>query len=512
MRAQRPTTEGLVEARKKRRQAQAKLRRELRKECRRHGVPVPSSRSISSGRCRYRSGAEERRERQEASLGQLGVLRAQLPWLLARLGRIPDPRQPRKVKHQLTVLLLYGLLSFVFRQASRREANRDLTRPMFLENLRLLFPEFQTLPHHDTVNRVLAEIDVEQIEHSHRQLLARLIRQKKFRRHLVAGRYPVTIDGTGKLVRSQPLSGEWGERRIPGDAERRQYSVYVVEASLAFPNGMTIPLVTEFCDNTQGELGEDKQDCETRAFYRIAKRLKQTFPKLPILLLLDGLYANGPVMDVCRKNGWQFMIVLRDGSLPATWEEYKGLRTLETGNRKRLYWGGRRQSFAWVNGIEREYEAGQTRRKTRQVVHVVVCEERWEEIAPGSSERVQKQARHAWVSSEPLGAGNVHERCNVGARHRWGIEQGFLVEKHHGYQYEHCFSWNWKAMKGYHYLMRLAHALNVLALHTTAMAKRVWELGVRGVLQFVYETLAGPWFDAEYVAARWKGPLQLRLE
>ena len=34
----------------------------------------------------------------------------------------------------------------------------------------------------------------------------------------------------------------------------------------------------------------------------------------------------------------------------------------------------------------------------------------------------------------------VHERCNLGARHRWGIESGILVEKHQGYQYEHCLA------------------------------------------------------------------------
>jgi hypothetical protein len=46
------------------------------------------------------------------------------------------------------------------------------------------------------------------------------------------------------------------------------------------------------------------------------------------------------------------------------------------------------------------------------------------------------------------------------------VESGILVEKHQGYQYEHCFSYDWKVMCGYHYLMRLGHALNVLARHS----------------------------------------------
>ena len=39
---------------------------------------------------------------------------------------------------------------FVFQFASRRAVNRELTRPQFEANLRLLFPELETLPHADT--------------------------------------------------------------------------------------------------------------------------------------------------------------------------------------------------------------------------------------------------------------------------------------------------------------------------------------------------------------------------
>jgi hypothetical protein len=39
-----------------------------------------------------------------------------------------------------------------------------------------------------------------------------------------------------------------------------------------------------------------------------------------------------------------------------------------------------------------------------------------------------------------------------------------VVEKCQGYHYEHAFSYTWNAMKGYHYLMRLAHLVNALAL------------------------------------------------
>ena len=111
---------------------------------------------------------------------------------------------------------------------------------------------------------------------------------------------------------------------------------------------------------------------------------------------------------------------------------------------------------------------------------------------------VRKTSRHAWISSEPLSRRHVPERCNLGARHRWGIENNFLVEKHHGYHYQHCFSTDWKAMRGYHYLMQLGHLINVLAQHTAVLAKMVHQLGVRGLLHNCWgETVAGPWLKLD---------------
>ena len=79
------------------------------------------------------------------------IYRNQLPVLLKRLAKIPDPRNPQKRKHKLTVLMLYGILTFVYQIPSRREANRVMTKPQFVENLQLLFPELESIPHHDTL-------------------------------------------------------------------------------------------------------------------------------------------------------------------------------------------------------------------------------------------------------------------------------------------------------------------------------------------------------------------------
>lgn len=426
--------------------------------------------------------------------------------------------------------MLYGLLMFVFQLTSRRQVNREMTPPQFKANLRLLFPEIDALPHADTVFRLLSTIDVDQIEATLVELIKRLIEKKKFNRYLINNCYPIAIDGTQKM----PFNTLWCEQLLQRkikksnnkdkgsnpladtgdvntDVEEQdcyQYYVYVLEANLSFQNGMVIPLLSEFLEYEHGDMENNKQDCEQRAFKRLAERLKTYFPRLPILLLLDGLYANGPIMAQCHENHWQFMIVLKDESLPTVWEEFDSLLKLMPKNSVCQPWGTRRQQFKWVNQIDYYYGANDGNKMT---LHVVTCDEAWEAVDE-TGEIVTKDSHHAWISSRPLNRNNLHDRCNLGARHRWGIETCILVEKHQGYQYEHCFALNWDAMKGYHYLMRLAHVINTLARFSCALANSFRTMGVRGFIAFVYNTLTGPWLVPEEINARLCKPFQLRLE
>ena len=501
----RPNREGIKQQRKDRKKAQKALRNRQKSQ----GLVAPNKASMPNRKCEYETVEQEGAARVDAAIEQLKIFHSQLPTLLRRLAKIPDPRNPKKIKHKLTLLVIYGILMFVFQMASRREANKEMTRPAFMEGLKILFPELEDLPHHDTLMRLLARIDVAQIESALIELVRNLIKKKKFRRYLVDNCYSIAIDGTQKFTRNVLWSEECLEREVKsGDDTQMQYYVYVLEANLSFPNGMSIPLMSEFLSYTEGDTDTKKQDCETKAFKRLAERLKAEFPRLPIMVLLDGLYPNGPIIELCRKKHWDFMIVLQDKSLPSVWEEYEVLKELEPENHLNTTWGNRRQHFRWVNDIE--YYYGPNERK-KQTLHVVVCKENWEEVDKDSAEVITKTSRHAWISNKPLDKWNLHERCNLGARYRWGIESGILVEKRYGYQYEHAFSYDWNAMKGYHYLMRIGHMLNVLAQYCERLVKTVRDLGVQGFIRFVRETIGGRWLDPLLVQKRLAAPFQLRL-
>jgi hypothetical protein len=394
--------------------------------------------------------------------------------------------------------------------ASRREANRELSRPVFLATLQGLFPELETLPHADTLHRVLQGLDVMHLEQAHVALLRRLIRQKKCRRYVIDRCYPIAIDGTQKLVRDGPWWGEpWLERHYEtddGEVQVQQY-VYVLEANLVLYNGLSWPLLSEFLSYELGDPDDQKQDCERNAFYRLAARLTAYFPRLPILRLLDGLYPNGPLIAQCRQYGWQFMMVLPDQCLPSIWEEVAALKPRTLHHPHCQPWHGRQQRFWWINDITYRFHND----RCQPPVHLVGGEETWATVDADSGLVLDQYTQHVWLSSQPLHRHNVHARCNLGARQRWGIETNMLIEKRQGYYYEHAFSLTWKAMQGDHALMRLAHLLNALALATKRVIQQVRGFGVQAFLRFVRETgahrwLTPAWLDDFRAAAR---PLRL---
>ena len=97
------------------------------------------------------------------------------------------------------------------------------------------------------------------------------------------------------------------------------------------------------------------------------------------------------------------------------------------------------------------------------------------------------------------------------ARFRWKIENNILVEKHQGYEYEHCFSYSWNAMVGYHYLMKIGSFLNVIAANSEILADKVQELGIDGFLRFVILACSGSELKAERIKEVREGNFYLRF-
>ena len=455
--------------------------------------------------------ASELKEREEIADGTFCAMKKMLPDILNDLAKIKDYRK-KNVKHSLIMLLAYGILMFALHYSSRREANREMTAPIIRENLKALFPELETLPHGDTLYRLLERIEVEKIEETQIKLLKRMIENKKFVNYLIDKKYRIAIDGTQKLMRKGECGDEYLIRHVGTDKEAQSY-IYVLEAVFVLGNGMVIPFMSEFLTNkdignvtTSAE--QRKNDCERRAFRRLAKRIKKTFPRLRIVLMMDSLYAIGPVFSICRDYNWDYMINFKSGSMPAVYEEAEKLMKLTPENTLETQWGDRKQTYTYINGIDYEYYNTDTRVKNRLKLNVVKCHEEWQEKkADGSIEK--KETTYVWLSSKLITMTNVFKRCTLIARYRWQIENNILVEKHQGYGYEHSFAINANALKGYHYLSKIAHMIMTLVMMSSEVIDKVREVGKRGFVRFLRKCIESNVLELRKTKSKKKYYLQL---
>ncbi len=230
---------------------------------------------------------------------QLGVWRKHLPPLFQKLARIQDLRRPGSVRHKATVILLYGLLLFVFHYASRREANWEATSPVMAEALRHVFPDVDSVPHFDTVERLLRTIPVETWETVLGERIATLLRQHQVQQYLVHGHWVVAIDGTQKFARYRPFAPEALRRQV--SETETLYCVSVLEAVLVAADGLPLPLTTEFCENTAGPPPQTETRQRTQSLSSVDDPAQSVVPA--------SLVVASPGRSVPQRP--------RDGALPA---------------------------------------------------------------------------------------------------------------------------------------------------------------------------------------------------
>jgi hypothetical protein len=463
-------------------------------------VAMPEKKGRRAQANRKGGGASDLESENEMARDYVRLLRFLLPGALAKLSTLEDPRCEKKCDHTLPTLIIYGLLMFIINIPSRRAANREIGGEAVHGMIKQIIPELATIPHADTLARLLKRIDANNIELHYEDAIIEFIKSETFR-ELNPGRCLIAIDGTQKYSRKY-MFDEKALVRNRGNEEKERYCVYILESVLVLDNGMILPLFSEFLENADGELDDSskKQDCELKAFARLAEKIKKHIGKGRVTLVVDGLYASGPVVSRCESFGWDYMITLKRGCLKSVWDEYDGLRRLDIGNTlKNTTELGRNQTFNWSNEIE--YTYGGNNKKLR--LNVVTCKEEWIEAHPRSGGKPEtKVCEFAWLTSSAVTARNVLGLCNGIARKRWRIENHFNVEKHQGYHYSHCYSYNWNAMKGFHSLMKFGHFINtlihgsaityeyIIALGARWFTKKVWDiLKHRGLGQQVAEEL-----------------------
>lgn len=251
--------------------------------------------------------------------------------------------------------------------------------------------------------------------------------------------YTIAIDMTGNVS----FKSEHCSHCLTKQRDGKIYCWYhpVVEAKLVTENGLSLSVDSEFVEN--GNSRQKVQDCELKAAYRLIKRFKRNFPQLKICVLLDGLYANKPVIELITRCKWECIITFKKGSLGDLWQDYQGLKKIQPKNIGLAVYGGKQNHCRWVNGLD---YGGKDLSALETTEHY-------------SSKKIKT---FVWLTTIAVHKGNYIELMK-GGRNRWNIEnQGFNMQKTGGYNLEHTYSKDTVGIKNFYLVMQIAHTINQL--------------------------------------------------
>jgi hypothetical protein len=391
---------------------------------------------------------------------------------------LTDRRDPHHTTYPLAALMATGVLMFLFRLGSRRQIAK-----MLRENGPSA-AKFQALfgapscPHGDTLNYACLRSNVAEVQEVVSTMTETLVRRKVLYRHRLLDRYfLVVMDGTGMLTFAERHCPHCMTRTYNG---RTLYYHPVLEAKLVTETGLVFSLMTEFIENPAEN--PTKQDCELKAFYRLVERLKHRWPRLPICLLLDGLFAGGPTFSLCERNRWKYLIVLQEDDIPYINDEFRALSPLapedhlvfRTGVQSEI-----RQDLRWVNKIAYVDAQGE-----EHSVAVIECLE----TKPDADKQPQT-TRFKWVTNFKVTDKRVITLANQGGRLRWKIEnEGFNVQKNGGYALEHAYSRDATASKVFYLLLQIAHMLAQL-IERGSLFRKAFPNGVGSAKNIAFRLL-----------------------
>ena len=372
-----------------------------------------------------------------------------VPDLKETLDSIPDYRGKR-ARYEMSEIILAAVIMFLFKEGSRNQMNEDGEEDQFRANYKILFG--LNLPHMDTVSDVMNKLDPELLESCRCDIIKYLLDKRTLHKFRLMGKYfKIAIDGSGVYAfDKEPYQNCPNKTRKSG---KKTWNQNVLEAKLVCSNGFCLSVATEWLKN---EDGHRKQDCEQKALKRLLKNLKSDFPKLPICILLDGLFANGPVIKQIKSNGWEYIIVWKDGNLKNVQEQLVDLRLgkeVESIKKEQIHNPKTKTDHTY------EYSKACLIHQGHQFYYIKHGYQTTQVV----TQSVIDKKQFIFITSISPNQNNIKELTQAG-RMRWKIEnEGFNTQKNHGLNLQHKYvRKNFTGIRNYYMCMQIAHIIEQL--------------------------------------------------
>ena len=416
------------------------------------------------------------------------------------LGELTDIRNQELIVYKRETIVWVALMALLTKRGARMNISHQMREGYFCHNLKNLCEQekLENVPHGDTVEYLLMRLKVEELEGIQVKMMAKLLRSRVLENRRLLGKYyTVAIDGCHIhsfdyehcehcLVQEDKVTGE-----------KRWFHTKLM-ASLITATGLCLPMASEWIEN---EPDYNKQDCEIRAFYRLVVKLRLYYPKLPVCLLLDALYAGQPTFTALKEERMEWIVVFKEGSMSYIYnwvmsikehcakdnvmvetdekeiderqrrshQERLTRRKPEHTKRKRTT----ETTCTWMKGIEFSQD--------RSLFNIMTCKE----VVDG-----QTMCDYVWIVSDGL---NLSEETvkplTKAGRCRWKIEnEGINTQKNGGYRLEHLYSRDKVSMKIWCALIDIAHLINQLIEQGSLITIKTYG-SIRNISQRMFEHL-----------------------
>lgn len=380
------------------------------------------------------------------------------------ISEMPDPRNQSYITYTQTDLTYMGILKNVCAQHTMREMEENFNKTNCIDTLRIMSgnQKLEEMPHYDTLNYYLEKLSPDCLSDLRKKMVVSLIRGKQFNKNRLLGKYwRVILDGTGLFCFKEKHCDNClcTVRKNEDGKTVKLYYHKVLEAKIVLSDHVVISLGTEFIENEKENV--EKQDCELNAARRLMKKIKQDYPRLPICIQGDALYAAENIMELCsKKYNWKYLFTQKVNRQKLLDESYEWIKS----------GGGTEQ----IQGLCEEKGTGCYANHVEEVAGKKEVMNVFEyEYETKNEKGKSRTIRFCWITNIEVTKRNLEEMILAG-RGRWKIEnEGFNNQKNGIYRIEHLNSRNSNAMKNHYLLTQIADILMQLYLAWNPYVKQL---------------------------------------
>ena len=405
------------------------------------------------------------------------------PWLLDELANLSDVRNESYTEYQMQEITVIRLIALCCGIQSMSGIMKRLDREVFIQNInKILDTDLKKLPCDNSISDVINSLDILELESLQAKMIRKLIESKTFDKfRLFNGSFYIVLDGTGLFSRKNEGDGCIYKVYNKGtEDEYTEYHYYVLEAKLVCGD-YVFSFATEFVENENMSSEQDKQDCELKAAHRLLDKIRKTFPKLPITIGGDALFANKPFMDACTSKNMDYIIRYKETVMKTLYEEFENIPKTIKGD------------YEYVNKIG--YGSGtKTTEGTTNLIRFVCPDkdnEQYETDEAVDKAAISKGTEFMFITSLKINKDNYQEIVVFGRR-RWKIEnQGFKAQKSKILNISHAYTYDSNGIKANYLFIQYAHTLLTILFYGSAIIKRLKDSKIE-ICHLLYEALLKP--------------------